>query len=338
MQFSPGAFLITQPDSATEGDALIRNTSFNILFNHFTANSGRYALKVGLNNLATDLHTHSVNITFNRFHNNTIHDSFHLHLNARSTRSGVVIVSGRNIRVNQNWFDNPLTRVQIATHLANFTTRINASYNWFGRLEPVYDLNYFFTYRDKCNQQWRLVRDGVIDQANRANLAQIVYWPYACNENLWFHEASNNLAPPNTFDFQAVNEFGGVFDVGHAVLPVRRYTVTNDILVKPGAKLTIKAGTELRFVNGVGMLVLGELSVEGLAGSDVRFGLADQRLVVEAARTEMNERLAVYESSTMRMPVVVGNRSEAGNETEAEGWRGHEEGWWWMRGRELRDR
>jgi len=33
-----GAFLITQPDSLTQGDALIRNTSFNILFNKFTGN------------------------------------------------------------------------------------------------------------------------------------------------------------------------------------------------------------------------------------------------------------------------------------------------------------
>ncbi len=126
--------------------------------------------------------------------------------------------------------------------------------------------------------------------------------------------------------------------MGDAVLPVRRYTVTNDILVKPGAKLTIKAGTELSFVNGVGMLVLGELSAEGLAGSDVRFGLADQRVVVEGARAEMNERLAGYESTSVRMPVVVGNGSEAGNGTEAGGWRGPEEGWWWMRGRELKDR
>jgi len=140
------------------------------------------------------------------------------------------------------------------------------------------------------------------------------------------------------FDFQAINSFGGIFDVGHAVLPVRRYIVTNDILVKPNAKLTIQAGTELRFLNGVGMLVLGELSVEGLDGSNVRFSLADQRLAVEGWRSEMNERLEFYESSTMRMPSLVGNWSGQMNGTEVE--QAHlvdDSWWWWMEGRGLKN-
>ena len=52
--------------------------------------------------------------------------------------------------------------------------------------------------------------------------------------------------------------------------------MTNDILVKPGSKLTIRSGTELNFLNGIGMLVLGELAVDGYFSSPIRFSLASQ--------------------------------------------------------------
>ena len=104
-----------------------------------------------------------------------MYDPYEDTLNARSSKSGVAVISGGNVRINQNWFDNPMTLIQISTGLSNFTSRINASYNWFNTVEAVYDLNYFFTYRDKCNQQWRLVRNGVFDQANRSNLGNLIF-------------------------------------------------------------------------------------------------------------------------------------------------------------------
>lgn len=124
-----GALLIAA-NQAISGDTLIRNLSLSILFNKFSSNSGRYALNVALNNLVDDRMIQEVNITFNRFENNTIFDPYDGKLNARGSQSAVTIISGANIRMNQNWFDNPLTRIQIATQLSNFTSRINASYNW----------------------------------------------------------------------------------------------------------------------------------------------------------------------------------------------------------------
>ena len=171
-------------------------------------------------------------------------------------------------------------------------------------MEPVYDLNYFFTYRDKCNQQWKTVRDGVFDRANRSNLAEIIYWPYSCNEKLWFHEASNNLRPPREFDFKNINTLGGIFDMGHVELPAQRYTVTNDILIKPHSKLTLRPGTELNFLNGVGMLVLGEIAIEGVQSSPVKFSLANQKTANSARYDQVRERIKKFFSSTMRMPVL----------------------------------
>lgn len=293
-----GALLITANEERTT-DTLIRNVSLKIQFNEFSNNSGRYALNVALNNLVTDRQTQEVNITFNQFKNNIITDPFDGELNARSSKSAVAIVSGGNIRINQNRFDNPLTQLQLATHLNNMTTRINASYNWFNIMEPVYDLNYFFIYRDKCNQQWNLVRDSIFDSANRSNLAEIIYWPYACNEKLWFHEASNNLRPPKEFDFTKTTSLGGVFDVGNAVLPARRYTVTSDITIKPNAKMTLKPGTELNFANGIGMLVLGELQIDGVQSSPVRFSLADQKSVNSKRFAEQQRRQELFDSTTL---------------------------------------
>jgi hypothetical protein len=123
-----GALLITA-NLDKKSDSLIRNVSLKIQFNKFLRNSGRYALNAALNNWA-DIEHQSINITFNRFEQNEMYDAFRAHLNARSSTSAVAIVSSTNIRINQNWFDNPLSKLQIATHLNNHTSFINASYNW----------------------------------------------------------------------------------------------------------------------------------------------------------------------------------------------------------------
>lgn len=277
-----GALLIT-PSDLSVPDNLVRNVSINITHNLFYNNSGRYALNVAVNELA-DWRVQSINITFNRFEMNRIDDPYRGLLNSRTSACAVAVVSSSNVGINQNWFDNPQSALQIATQLENYTSRINASYNWFNRLKPVYDLNYFLSYQDKCNEQWPLVRAGIFDNSNRSNLAQVVFWPFACNERLWWHESSRNIRPPAEFDMRATDNFGGVYDIHDSSLPPTRYTVTNDILIKPGAKLTIRSGTELNFLNGVGMLVLGELIVDGHLSSLVKFSLAGGQNFVPAPR------------------------------------------------------
>jgi hypothetical protein len=269
-----GGLLITANNSRT--DTLIRNVSMQIMYNRFYNNSGRYALNVALNQLA-ERQAQAINITFNRFEYNDIFDPYLDTFNPRTSVAAVAIVSSSNVHINQNWFNNPNTKLQIATQLNNYTSIINASYNWFNTLTPVYDLSYFASNRDKCNQQWVQVRQHVFDHSNRSNLAQIVYWPFACNDRLWYHQSSIDLKPPGDFDMTATDSLGGVYEFGDSVLPVNRYTVTNDIVIKPNSKLTIKSGTELNFLNGVGMLVLGELIVDGVIASPVRFKLSNRQ-------------------------------------------------------------
>lgn len=104
-----GALLITPADLRVP-DNLIRNVSINITHNHFYNNTGRYALNVGLNPQA-DARIQSINITFNRFEHNTIVDPYRDRLNARTSVSAVAIVSSSGIGINQNWFNNPKSKV-----------------------------------------------------------------------------------------------------------------------------------------------------------------------------------------------------------------------------------
>lgn len=280
-----GALLITP---STAPDTLIRNVSLSILFNKFENNRGRYALNVGLNENADHI-MQTINITFNRFDNNHMYEPYDGVLNARSTTSAVAVISSSNVAITQNWFNNPLSRIQIATHLENHTAQINASYNWFSSNTPVYEFQYSLLNRERCNQQWLKVREQVFDAANRSSLAEIIYWPYMCNERMWAHESSIDLRPPAYFDLGATQAFGGVYDIGDNELPNGRYNVVNDILIKPGAKLKINSGTELHFANGVGMLVLGELQVDGHLGSPVKFTLSNNRWFGAAARSSLNQ-------------------------------------------------
>jgi hypothetical protein len=274
MNHKKGALLITANTSRT--DSVIRNVSMQIHYNNFFNNSGRYALNVALNEFA-DRSAQAINITFNRFENNYIVDPYAAQgFNARSSVCAVAIVSSSNIAIFQNIFNNPASKIQIGTQLENHTSYINASYNWFGSLTPVYQLDYYLSNRDKCNQQWKIVRSQVFDHSNRSNLAQVVYWPFACNDRLWYFESSIDKAPPADFEMWSTDSLGGVYDFNDATLPVNRYTVVNDIVVKPGAKLTLKSGTELNFLNGIGMLVLGELIIDGVVSSPVRFSLANR--------------------------------------------------------------
>lgn len=281
-----GAMLITANNSRY---SINRNVSLLITNNLFRQNSGRYCINIGLNNLA-DIKTQSINVTFNHFKDNVITEPYE-HLTPRSWPSAVAVVSSKNIKINFNIFDNPNSLVELATGLNNYTSQINASFNWFASLQPVYDLHYFMSHKEKCNQQWVNIRNAVFDNSNRSNLAQIIYWPFSCNQRMWYFESSSDLAPPANFDLSSTNNLGGVYDLADSILPSNKYTVVNDIFVKPGAKLTIKSGAELNFLNGVGILVLGELNIEGHLGAQVKLTTShrNNRFIRSINQTNLNQ-------------------------------------------------
>uniref|UniRef100_A0A183G227 SRCR domain-containing protein n=1 Tax=Heligmosomoides polygyrus TaxID=6339 RepID=A0A183G227_HELPZ len=97
-------------------------------------------------------------------------------------------------------------------------------------------------------------------QFNRYSLAEIVVGPYAA--------VCNQRNPHITYLQEFFREFrkdsqpfvlGGTIYENHDLVP-GRYTVTDDLHVVPGAKLTIAPGSILEFHEGIGMLVQGELS------------------------------------------------------------------------------
>jgi hypothetical protein len=272
ISFVLGGLYISANQSKTT-DALIRNMTLDIFYNYFNNNTGRYAAKLELNELNQNSY---INFTGNRLEHNYMYEPFK-ELNSRSTTSGVLIVSSSKVFVNRNYFHNPMSKIQIGTHLSNSTSIINASNNWFHVFKPVYNIQYYQNDRDFCNSKWYMIKERVFDFSNRSNLAQIVYWPYSCNEH---YDPSSFLEPPqNNFNLFLNNDFGGIYDIGESVLPVDRYMVTHDIIIRPSAKLIIRSGTQLNFFNGIGILVQGELQVEGLSSSQVQFSLANQQLL-----------------------------------------------------------
>ncbi len=191
-----GAFIITSNKYNKLSDTLIRNVTLDICYNYFHNNSGRYAVSLELNEQNRN---HFINFTYNRLEYNYMYEAYK-ELNSRTSVSAVLIVSSSNILVNFNYFNNSLSKIQIGTQLDNLTSMINASHNWFGLFQPVYHLNYLYTNRDVCNSKWHMIRERVFDFYNRSNLAQVIYWPFSCNEYSNSFEASTYLQPPNNFE------------------------------------------------------------------------------------------------------------------------------------------
>jgi hypothetical protein len=116
----------------------------------------------------------------------------------------------------------------------------------------------------------------------------------------------------------SVDTLGGIYDSGDSVLPSNRYTVINDIVIKPGASLTLKAGTELNFLNGIGMLVLGELRIDGAFGSTVNFRLANNLLYFRYKRDTNDSQLAIDQMSFVNSTANATNQEIVEDEQTAE--------------------
>ncbi|CAF1226683.1 unnamed protein product, partial [Didymodactylos carnosus] len=146
---------------------------------------------------------------------------------------------------------------------------------------------YYSLYYEKpelCFQNWPKIRSRIFDYHNRSNLAQIIWYPFLCSDRnltteIWQCQLPNCGFSPASFYVQQdqtqrennFNYIGGVLDKFYILSP-GKYIVNNDILIKPGAGLTIE-NSQLQFMNGIGMFVMGELIVKGHDGSKTRFEL-----------------------------------------------------------------
>ncbi|KRX72534.1 HHIP-like protein 1 [Trichinella sp. T6] len=235
---------------------LIRNRDHPQLFhlparvsitrNQMKYNRGYFIVSVGLNDRSP-----VQNLTFhmqNEIKENEVINPFPL-LNTRTLPHAAMIVSSSNVMLRRNCFHNPKAEFEIATDLDDHSRVIDARENNWGHTQPA-----SFMYK-------------IFDQFKRYTLARFDINPYAavCNsQNPKMTELMNFFRQFRTASHPYV--IGGTIyentDLAKGV-----YTVVDDLHISPGAVLTLQPGTVLQFVDGIGMLVQGELLRADYQGS-----------------------------------------------------------------------
>ncbi|CAP36001.2 Protein CBG18580 [Caenorhabditis briggsae] len=206
--------------------------------NVFKFNHAKYIISIGMNEDANKQF-----LTFNQQNEiraNTVFDPFPS-LPPRSTPYAALVVSSSNVRIHRNCFNNERAKYEIATELERHAKWIDARENNWGFQEIPRFIDKFF------------------DQFNRYSLASIDIDPYmaACNQRMPYISLLNGQFRQFKKASEP-NKLGGIIYENHDLLK-GRYTVTEDLQVVPGAKLTIASGSTLEFQHGIGMIVQGDL-------------------------------------------------------------------------------
>ncbi|CAB3397311.1 unnamed protein product [Caenorhabditis bovis] len=236
-------------------------SNITISKNSFKFNTAKYIISLGLNEDARNQQ-----IIFNQqneVRGNTVIDPFP-DLPPRTTPFAALVVSSSNVKIHRNCFKNERAKYEIATELEQHAKWIDARENNWG--SPI--VGQFI--------------DKIFDQFNRYSLASIDIDPFmaVCNQRV------PHITPQNEVfrQFRKSSDsmrIGGIIYENHDLLK-GRYTVTDDLQVVPGAKLTIASGSTLEFAHGVGMIVQGELTRN-------EFG-NDQRVIFTAAPFELQKK------------------------------------------------
>ena len=223
-------------------------TDLTISENTFHNNEGPFVVSLGLSENSP---FQRLDFTYNYLRDNVIIPATK---HVRRHRSeGVIVVGSSNVFVNLNSLDNPASPIWLASHLRHPGSVINATNNWWGTtVEPV-------------------IHDRVFAGKDRYDLAPVIFRPYLSRPDLFDPEA---IAPPPEFrkPFVRGNVAGGLYGDRSAVLS-GDYVVETDIIVQRNAVLTVKAGTKLHFVPGIGLLCQGKIVVDGTLDQPVEFDL-----------------------------------------------------------------
>ncbi|XP_011334038.1 protein bark beetle isoform X2 [Ooceraea biroi] len=288
----------------SSGAILIRNPlyeEFNILpvdiamrHNEFYNNQGTFVASIGLSPYSD---VQRLLFTRNFLRENRVRELFddgstlNVKLIPRSRVAAVVVVSSSNVEVFRNILNNPESRYEIGSHLADQSKVINCTYNWLGSGEE------------------KRIFDRLFHRKDRYNLAKIEYLPYLLHSS---NPGANTIIANPTFVPQFVtpgtNLVGGEVD-GQEELRPGEYIVERDINVRPGGKLILQPGVTLRFPPAVGMMVAGKFDARGKGPSDILFTLKEE-LVPPKNETLEEEGENVPIEETESVPVrLLGGRT-----------------------------
>lgn len=269
-----GQRLINSMNDSTYGPVYVRIAS-----NRFYNNRGRYVANIGLQE---DNPRHSLVFTKNTLENNVITEPY-VDLKPRSRVSAVVAVSSSNSKVTRNRFNNPLSAIDVGSHLEKHSKVIDATINFWG-----HGLDATSIYR------------RIFDRKNRYNLAQVEFLQYLLSpEDLEYAtDLSFDRERDKISHFKNGSRLGGEVK-GYEELDVGTYQVQDDIFVRPGAHLIIKPGTILKFHDGVGMMVQGRLDSLGTINSQILY-----TSIVSTNRLPQHQQVTINTPSPLASPWI----------------------------------
>ena len=210
----------------------------NSLFDLFTENTNKQ---------------NSLNFTGNSLFNNAVGQRRPLPFNIIGKVAAVICPSGLRISVNENLFENPLLSFEFMLKPFFWTiNEIDAKYNWWGSKDTNEIILRIFDFR------WRNYL-GVLNIS-----------PFLASGNL-----SDVRVGETRFNFRNDSVLGGgVTDYTILKRENSPYTVNRDVIIYPGATLTIEKGTQINVLPNIGFHVYGKLELLGERGSPIEFKIA----------------------------------------------------------------
>ncbi|XP_014664130.1 PREDICTED: uncharacterized protein LOC106806643 [Priapulus caudatus] len=223
--------------------------------NDFYKNKGRYVVNIGLSQGSNYQMFYFIK---NILEANEVKEPFP-YLTARNRAAAVVAITSGNVHAQRNFFENPPSKFEMASHLDHHITKITASLNWWGTSDVTQ------------------IRIRLFDNDDRYNLALCNFFPYLKDSNL--DGDGIDLYPDSRPPFQEDNKLGGLL-TGYLKLRADEgpYIVVDDINIEPNGKLILEKGTEMKFTHAIGAMVQGEIQATGTTSNPVRMTLDTREL------------------------------------------------------------
>ena len=196
-------------------------------------------------------HQNSLNFTRNSLINNAVGQRYTSLYYIINNVTAVVCPSNLQISINENLFENPLFPFEFILTSSSETNEINAKYNWWGSKDESEIILKIFDFR------WRNY------------LPRVNFSPFLASGNL-----SDIHVGESRFNFRNGSVLGG--RVTDYIILKRKnspYIVIRDVIIYPGATLTIEKGTQINVLPNIGFHVYGRLELLGEWDSPIKFNV-----------------------------------------------------------------
>jgi hypothetical protein len=172
------------------------------------------------------------------------------------------IYGSHNVTIQRNLFENVHYDYELIGALLTDTinTTLDATANWWG------------------SDVGQAIQNRILDFTKRSDHALVQWNPFlACREL-----TCAQIKLPVQILLQMNRPLRGLI-TSNTLIHKRRepYLINGDLIVMPGAQLTIEPGVELHFAPNTGLLVLGNLNATGTPKDPIVMRLANKQFVVE---------------------------------------------------------